>query len=72
MSSLDVLLRFGFLLLLGDFIYLILNNHVRIVLQMSSGSCLRLLGQVVQAEFRVPWIEFIGEQGSCSSGITSF
>ena len=61
MSSLNVLLRFGFLLLLGDFIYLILNNHVRIVLLMSSGICLCLLGQVFQAEFRVPWIEFIGE-----------
>ena len=61
MSSLNVLLRFGFFLLLGDFIYLILDNHVWIVLLMSRGSCLSLLGQVFQAKFGIPWIYFVGE-----------
>jgi hypothetical protein len=46
MCGLDVLLGLCFFLLLGDLVYLVLNNHVRVTLLGLLG-LLRLLGKVV-------------------------
>ena len=67
MSCLDVLLGFSFFLLLWNLIYLVLHNHIRVVLLLSCSQC--LFRKVFKTKFRISWVHLVREKGSSSGSI---